>query len=125
MQDLIKEVSGEYDRVILDSSPIGAVTDPVVLSRFAEGVVLVIKVGETVRDLVANSLRRLQDVQAHVLGAVLNNVNIGKNNYYYYQYYYYGEDGGRKKEKSKKSTPSKAPAPVVSLKLNPGSDQGN
>ena len=113
MQDLIKEVSGEYDRVILDSSPIGAVTDPVVLSRFAEGVVLVIKVGETVRDLVANSLRRLQDVQAHVLGAVLNNVNIGKNNYYYYQYYYYGEDGGRKKEKSKKSTPSKAPAPVT------------
>jgi capsular exopolysaccharide synthesis family protein len=116
MQDLIKEVSGEYERVILDCSPIMGVTDPVVLSRFVEGVVLVIKAGETVRDLVATSLHRLQDVQAHVLGAILNNVNVGKNHYYYYQYYcyYYGEDGGRKKKKSKKSTPSKEPAQLSS-----------
>jgi capsular exopolysaccharide synthesis family protein len=103
MQDLIKELSGEYDRVILDSSPIMAVTDPVVLSRFVEGVVLVIRAGETSRDIVTNSLRRLQDVSALVLGAVLNDVKIGKNGYYYHCYYY-GEDGGRKKKKSKKSS---------------------
>jgi Mrp family chromosome partitioning ATPase len=48
-----------------------------------EGVVLVIQVGVTARDVIANSLRQLQDVQAHILGAVLNAVNIGKDSYYY------------------------------------------
>lgn len=102
MRDLIKEAIQEYDCVLFDSAPVGAVTDPVILSRFVEGVVLVVKVGQTVRDHVANSFRLLKDVQAHVLGAVLNDINIGKDGYYYYHYYhYYGEPGERKKKKSR------------------------
>ena len=103
MRDLIKEAIQEYDCILFDSAPAGAVTDPVILSRFVEGVVLVVKVGQTVRDRVANSLRLLKDVQAHVLGAVLNDINIGKDGYYYYyyHYYYYGEAGERKKKKSR------------------------
>ncbi len=107
MQDLIRDLSQEYDRVMIDSSPVMAVTDPVVLSRFVEGVVLVINVGETGRDVVANSLKRLQDVQAHVRGAVLNIVDRGKDGYYHYQHYNYREEGGRRKRLSRKSTSSK------------------
>ena len=101
MKTLIAEILQEYDRVLIDSAPIVAVTDSVVLSRFVEGVLLVIQVGVTARDIIANSIRQLQDVQAHLLGAVLNAVNIGKDSYYYYQYYYYyyGEGGDRKKKK--------------------------
>ncbi|MBI5605157.1 MAG: polysaccharide biosynthesis tyrosine autokinase, partial [Deltaproteobacteria bacterium] len=101
MKTLLAEILQEYDRVLIDSPPIVAVTDSVLLSRFVEGVVLVIQVGVTARDVIANSIRQLQDVQAHVLGAVLNAVNIGKDSYYYYQYYYYyyGESGDRKKKK--------------------------
>lgn len=101
MKALLAEILQEYDRVLIDSPPIVAVTDSVLLSRFVEGVVLVIQVGVTARDVIANSIRQLQDVQAHVLGAVLNAVNIGKDSYYYYQYYYYyyGESGDRKKKK--------------------------
>lgn len=100
MKALLDEIIQEYDRVLIDSPPIVAVTDSVVLARFVEGVVLTIRVGETARDVIANSIRQLQDVQAHVLGAVLNAVNIGKDSYYYYQYYYYyyGEGGDRKKK---------------------------
>jgi polysaccharide biosynthesis transport protein len=100
MKSLIAEILLEYDRVLIDSPPIVAVTDSVVLSRFVEGVVLAIRVGETARDVIINSIRQLQDVQAHILGAVLNAVNIGKDSYYYYQYYYYyyGEGGDRKKK---------------------------
>jgi capsular exopolysaccharide synthesis family protein len=104
MRDLIKEAIQEYDCILFDSSPVGAVTDPVILSRFVEGVVLIVKVGQTVRDRVANSFRLLKDVQAHVLGAVLNDINIGKDGYYYYyyyHYYYYGEAGEHKKKKSR------------------------
>ena len=101
MRDLIKEAIQEYDCILFDSAPVGAVTDPVILSRFVEGVVLVVKVGQTVREHIANSFRLLKDVQAHVLGAVLNDVNIGKDGYYYYHYYYYGEAGERKKKKAR------------------------
>ena len=104
MRDLVKEATREYDRILFDSSPVGAVTDSVVLSRFVEGVVLVVKVRQTVRERVANSLRLFKDVQAHVLGAVLNDISMGKDGYYYYHYYhyYYGEPGEGKKKKSKR-----------------------
>jgi polysaccharide biosynthesis transport protein len=104
MRGLIKEVTQEYDCILFDSAPIGAVTDPVILSRLVEGVVLVVKVGQTVREHISNALRVLKDIQAHVLGAVLNDINIGKDGYYYYYYhyyYYYAEDGGRKNKKSR------------------------
>jgi capsular exopolysaccharide synthesis family protein len=104
MRTLIKELSEEYSRVIIDSSPITAVTDPVILSRIVDGVVLVIRAGETSRDVIANAIRQLNDVQAHILGSVLNNVDIGKDGYYYYQYnyYYYGEEGDTKKKRRSK-----------------------
>jgi succinoglycan biosynthesis transport protein ExoP len=108
MKDLIAELLQEYDRVLIDSPPIVAVTDSVVLSRFVEGIVLVIHVGVTTRDIITNCIRQVRDVQGHVLGAVLNNVNIGKDSYYYYQYYYYyyGE-GGEKHSKKRTRRKSK------------------
>jgi capsular exopolysaccharide synthesis family protein len=108
MKALLSEAIQEYDRVLIDSPPIVAVTDSIVLSSLVEGVVLVIQVGVTSRDVIANSIRQLKDVKAHILGAVLNAVNIGKDSYYYYQYYYYyyGQDGERKK-KSKTHRKSK------------------
>ncbi|MFH0788474.1 MAG: polysaccharide biosynthesis tyrosine autokinase [Pseudomonadota bacterium] len=101
MKALLAEVTKEYDRVIIDSPPVVAVTDSILLSRFVEGVVVVIQTGVTTRDVLSNSIRQLKDVQAHILGVVLNAVNIGKDSYYYYQYYYYyyGEGGEQKKKK--------------------------
>jgi len=88
MQNLINELREEYGRIVIDSSPIAAVTDPVILSRLVDGVVLVIHAGFTSRDVIANAV-------------VLNNVNIGKDSYYYYQCYdyYYGEKDGKKKKR--------------------------
>ena len=108
MQGLIEEIKERYDRIIIDSSPVGAVTDPVILSRLVEGVILVIKVGKTSRDLLTNTLARLKDVQARILGAVLNDINVGRDGYYYYQYYYhsYYGDNGEKKKGKKASRPS-------------------
>ncbi|MBW2737617.1 MAG: polysaccharide biosynthesis tyrosine autokinase [Deltaproteobacteria bacterium] len=87
MQNLINELREEYGRIVIDSPPIAAVTDPVILSRLVDGVVLVIHAGITSRDLIANAVRQLRDIQANILGSVLNNVDIGKDSYYYYQDY--------------------------------------
>ena len=101
MRNLIYELREEYGRIIIDSAPIAAVTDPVILSRLVDGVVLVIHAGFTSRDVIANGVRQLRDVQAHIIGSVLNNVDIGKDSYYYYQdyYHYYGEKDDKKKKR--------------------------
>ena len=108
MKALIDEARKSYDRVIIDSPPITAVTDAVILSNFVDGVVVVIRSGVTHREVIKNGITQLKAVNARILGAVLNCVSMGRDNYYYYQYYYYyyGQDGEkRKKVRSKK--PSK------------------
>jgi len=104
MQMLMNEFGEEYDRIVVDSAPVAAVTDPVVLSRMVDGVILVIRAGVTSRDIIANGIRQLKDVHATILGATLNNIDIGKGSYYYHQYYYsyYAEDSGGKKKKRKR-----------------------
>jgi len=100
MRQLIETLKKDYERVIIDSPPISAVTDSVILSQLVDGVVLIVRAGETPKQLVHQGLSQLQAVNARILGAVLNGVNTGKDSYYYYQYYYYyyGEDGDRKKK---------------------------
>lgn len=103
MTKLLDILRKHYTRIIIDSSPIAAVTDAVVLAKFVDGVVLVVRAGETPRPIIQNGLSQLQAVNAHILGVVLNGVDLGKDGYYYHDYYYYyGEDGGRKMQTRRK-----------------------
>lgn len=106
MQNLMNEFGKEYDRIVMDSAPVAAVTDPVLLSCLVDGVILVIRAGVTNKNIIANGIRQLKDIQTPILGAVLNNIDIRKGGYCYYQDYhsYYAEDSGRKKKKHKKRT---------------------
>ncbi|MBN1337609.1 MAG: polysaccharide biosynthesis tyrosine autokinase [Deltaproteobacteria bacterium] len=91
----------EYDVVLVDSSPVTAVADPLILSRLVHGVVLVIESNHTARELVLQSRARLAEMGAEILGAIVNKLDVrkaGYGYYYYYDYhtvYYYGEGDGR------------------------------
>ena len=100
MKDLIEALRKDYTRIIIDSPPVTAVTDSAVLAQAADGLILVIRAGDTPRQIVQNGVSHLKALNAPILGAVLNGVNTGKDSYYYYQYYYYyyGEDGERRKK---------------------------
>ena len=105
MSKLLEILKKNYTRIIIDSPPITAVTDAVVLSKVADGVVLVIRAGETPKEIIKNGLMQLRAVNAHVIGTILNGVGMGRDGYYYqYYYYYYGEDEkrGRKSGRRKK-----------------------
>ncbi|MEW6672082.1 MAG: polysaccharide biosynthesis tyrosine autokinase [Thermodesulfobacteriota bacterium] len=99
MKELIEALRKTYTRVIIDSPPVTAVTDSVVLAQAADGLIVVIRAGDTPRQIVRNGVTHLKGLNAPILGAVLNGVHTGKDSYYYYQYYYYyyGEDGERRK----------------------------
>lgn len=100
MVKLIEAARSRYERIFLDTPPLTAVTDAVILSRLVDGVILVIRAGDTYREVVKNGLSQLHAVNARILGAILNGVEMGRDSYYYYRYYYYyyGEDGQRRKK---------------------------
>lgn len=100
MTKLLDLLRKTYSRIIIDSPPITAVTDAVVLAKLADGISLVVRAGDTPREIIKNGLSQLKAINANVLGVVLNGVDMGREGYYYYQYYYYyyGEDGHRKKK---------------------------
>lgn len=89
MQNLIIRLGEVYDFVLIDSPPVLAVTDSVVLSRYVDGVVLVVRGAMTPRRVVQDAKNRLLHVGARVIGIVLNDVNIRGGDYYYYNRYYY------------------------------------
>ncbi|MBX2811427.1 MAG: polysaccharide biosynthesis tyrosine autokinase [Myxococcales bacterium] len=95
---LLAELDKRYDRILLDSPPIGVVTDAAILSKVADGTVFVVQASSTPKDAIRRSVRQLADVGANVLGVILNDFEIegkgsgGYSDYYYYQYYRgYGE----------------------------------
>lgn len=84
----LKSMEARYDHVILDSSPLVAVTDAAILSTIADGTLIVVRAFKTRKELAAYSLRTLRDVSARVAGVVLNAVNLNRDEYRYaYQYY--------------------------------------
>ena len=90
--EIMRRLSQRYSRVIVDSPPVGAVTDGLVLSAMADGTILVCREGKTSWQAALQVRRRLEDVGAKILGAVLNSVDFDRADHaYYYQYYqYYG-----------------------------------
>ena len=108
MRQLIDGLRGHYQHILIDSPPVTAVTDALLLSQAVDSTILVIRAGVTPKPIVLNGLEQLRSVNAHVLGAVLNSIKTGKDSYYYYQYYYYyyGEDGERRKATRRKKRPS-------------------
>jgi tyrosine-protein kinase Etk/Wzc len=106
MDKVLKAITDQYDIVLFDSPPVIAVTDAAVLARKLDGIVLVVKSGETSRDAILRSRVLLENVNAHIFGVMLNGVKsdhmYGSYYYYYHHYYYYG-DGKHKKRKSRKA----------------------
>jgi capsular exopolysaccharide synthesis family protein len=98
-KEILIELGERYDWVILDSPPLNAVTDAVVLSRLSDGVILVVQAGKTVRDDLIRVRRQLADVDANVLGVILNDLDLtDKKHGYYYYAYGYGEGASEEAE---------------------------
>jgi capsular exopolysaccharide synthesis family protein len=99
IKQLIDELRKHYQHILIDSPPITAVTDAVLLSQVSDSVLLVIRAGDTPKPVIQNGIEQLKNVNAHIMGAILNGIKTGRDSYYYYQYYYYyyGDDGEKRK----------------------------
>jgi len=89
MGEVIRELRKKFEFIIIDSPPLIAVTDAAVLSTLVDGVVLILKAGQTTKELAKRAAKTLKDVNAKIVGAILNDVDLERDRYYYYYPYYY------------------------------------
>ena len=106
MKEFLGELEDRYDYIILDSPPIGLVTDSAIISTISDGTILVLEVGQTQTDIAVHATELLKKVNAKILGVILNKIPVRGNQYYNYKYYqydqYYGEDQGRRDRKKRR-----------------------
>jgi polysaccharide biosynthesis transport protein len=88
IRELIAEACEQYDRVVIDSPPVTAVSDPLVLLPYVQGVIYVIGFGKTRREIVSRTMQRLRECGAPLVGIVMNNIDQELHGYYYYPYKY-------------------------------------
>ena len=103
MRQLLADLAERCDIVILDSPPTMALADAAILATRVDGVLLVLDATSTRREMAKRAVASLQQVQARLIGAVMNRVPTrGASSYYYYHYYnqyghYYNQDGSSRR----------------------------
>lgn len=90
--DLLRRARTYYDYILIDSPPMANLIDSAIIASHCDGAILVVRSGESSRQLVQKVKEQLMRSDCNILGVALNRVNIKKNGKYY-SYYKYGEYG--------------------------------
>jgi capsular exopolysaccharide synthesis family protein len=105
MAEILEKLSERADLVVIDTPPMSAVTDAVLLAARVDAVLLVLEPGTTPMGAAEHALEQLKLAGANVIGFVMNNVDLQHGGYYsgYYSgYYEYYEDGRGRRRKGKR-----------------------
>jgi capsular exopolysaccharide synthesis family protein len=103
--ELIEQLRENFSWLLIDSPPLASLSDSVVLGSLVEMTVMVIKHTQNDRELIRRTTDQLRKVNANVVGAVLNAVDLKRAGYhdYYYTLYHYNTDQGSQTRKRKKA----------------------
>jgi len=96
---MMESLEKKFDHILLDSPPVLGFADSLILSTTVDGVVLVVLGGKTPKETLQRAKEVLYQVNAKILGVVINRVDVKRGNYGYYYYrshYYYGKEGKKK-----------------------------
>ena len=109
MHQGIHDLRSEYKFIVVDSPPVMAATDAVILSVLVDGVLLVVRSGETPKEAFTRTRDLLSGVKCRMLGVLLNAVDSSAPDYYYsYRYYPYSYGGYSHEEKNSKKSAASA-----------------
>lgn len=97
MENLLEDLKEFYDYIVIDTPPVRFVTDGIVLSKKADGTILVVRANKTKDSSVIDGYNELKKVNANVIGAVVNATGVPKDKYGYYGY----EEKQSKRNKNK------------------------
>lgn len=97
--EMIETCARQFDYILIDTPPLESVADALRIALHTDGVVMVVRSGQTSRKLVADAVDKLKRTGVPILGLVLNRVGVNqKGGAYYKRYYhgYYSKEYGRK-----------------------------
>ena len=93
---LMEKLKAQYEVIVIDSPPVQMVSDAVMMAQMATSVLFVVRADSTPYPIARHALSRLHRVDAPVLGAVLNQIDLEKADNYYGEYSGYGNRYYRK-----------------------------
>lgn len=124
LPELVQELRLIYDVIIIDTSPLLAVTDPWIVSAVADGILLVVRIGQTRRQDVERVVEVLRALGAPTLGTVINGVSPNHSKYGYG----YGRPYGTSVDAPEKHPGALAPSPAsrsdLAVLASPGHEHG-
>jgi succinoglycan biosynthesis transport protein ExoP len=113
MRELMDHLRPNFNYVIVDTPPVNAVSDALILAAFANGTVIVVEQGRTTYPALRQAKQMLDHVGARTVGAVMNKVRSSAGSYAYSYGYYASPSNGRVAANgSKSSEPEPTPTPT-------------
>lgn len=91
MVEIVSSAKSHYDFVLIDTAPVGQVSDSMSLNQIADCAVFIVRQDQVWINTVTESISRLRKSGITILGAIMNDVRGGSDNYYYYNYKQFGD----------------------------------
>ncbi|GFM17032.1 hypothetical protein PO1_contig-013-6 [Mycobacterium sp. PO1] len=116
-RNLLSDLRGRFDYVVVDSTPLLAVTDAAIVAAGSDGVLIMARYGQTKRDQLAHAVRSLESVGAPLLGAVFTMMPTrGSASYSYYGYSYkYENDDSSTRSRSARQLLARSSVPNIGV----------
>jgi capsular exopolysaccharide synthesis family protein len=101
---LMKTLTERFDRVIIDSAPVNAVSDTLRITPLADYVCLVVRAAKTPKKALARGKKLIENARGKLAGFILNRVHLGRDSAYHFYHYAYGHSDTKASRGSKKSS---------------------
>jgi polysaccharide biosynthesis transport protein len=101
---LMKTLTERFDRVIIDSAPVNAVSDTLRITPLADYVCLVVRAAKTPKKALARAKKLIESAKGKLAGFILNRVHLGRDSAYHFYHYAYGQSETKGSRGSKKSS---------------------
>ncbi len=89
--ELISSLKQKYDVVLVDTPPLVGISDSSIIAKETDGAIIVVQYRKYPREMLAKARQMVESLGVKVVGAVLNNINIMRDDYYYYYHSYYSD----------------------------------
>jgi capsular exopolysaccharide synthesis family protein len=89
--ELVSSLKSKYDMVLIDTPPLVGISDSSIIAKETDGAIIVVQYRKYPRDMLNKAKQMIEALGVEVVGAVLNNINIMRDDYYYYYHSYYSD----------------------------------
>lgn len=89
--ELVSSLKQKYDVVFIDTPPLVGISDSSIIAKETDGAVIVVQYRKYPRDMLMKAKQMIEALGVTVVGAVLNNINVMRDDYYYYYHSYYSD----------------------------------